>query len=402
MRKTKLLVTLGTLAALTALYLFWPSSEAKVEYQTSPATHGNLFVSVSASGTLEPTNLVEVGSELSGIMESVNVDENDRVTKGQIIAQLDTAKLNDAITKSSAALVAAKANVMQAEATLKQSRASLARLKELQRLSDGRLPAKTDLDTAEAVLARAVADKASAEASVAQAEASLSSDKTNLEKATIRSPINGVVLTREIEPGQTVAASLQAPTLFQIAEDLAQMELQVNVDEADVGQVKEGQSATFTVDAYPNRKYPATITRLSYGSSTTDNVVTYQATLKVDNSDLSLRPGMTATAEINTTNRTNVLLVPNAALRYAPPVASKQPSRGIMSAIMPRFPSSPPRSKPVVNKEDASSKILWQLKNGVPESVSVTIGVSDGKMTEIVSGDLADGAALITGSSAKP
>lgn len=386
--------------ALAAAYTSFSGDSTTVRYRTQDVTRGNLQVTVAASGTLAPTNQVDVGSELSGIISDVLVDENDKVIIGQVLARLDPAKLNDAITRSQATLVAAQASVKQSEATLKEAQATLARQQELHRLSNGRAPSKAEMDTAEATVARADANLASAQASVSQAEAELSSDKTDLEKATITSPINGVVLTRSIEPGQTVAASMTAPVLFTLAEDLAQMELKVNVDEADVGSVKDGQSATFTVDAYGDRKYPASIRRVSYGATTTDNVVSYLATLKVDNTDLSLRPGMTASAEILTMTRENVLLVPNAALRYAPPVTeTQQSSGGIMSAFMPRMPGGMNRRTRAQDGASSNTKTIYVLENGQPVGVSVVAGASNGNLTEVTSSDLSEASKVIVGSS---
>ena len=354
-----------------------------------------MFVTVAASGTLEPTNVVTVGSELSGTASAVLVDINDRVKKGDLLVQLDPSKLNDAITKSQAALEAAQAGVRQAEATVAETKSTLTRLQELDKLSNHRLPAKSDMDSAKAAYDRATANLASAQASVAQAQATLSSDKINLEKANIRSPIDGIVLSRSIDPGQTVAASLSAPTLFEIAEDLAKMELQVDVDEADVGQVKEGQDATFTVDAYPGRTYPAKVTRVSFGATTTDNVVTYQTTLTVDNSDLSLRPGMTASATISTQTRNNVLLVPAAALRFSPPAAqAASSSGGIVSSLMPRMPRQAARQN-----NGTGAPAVWVLENGAPTQHQVTKGASNGTLTEVSGEGLTAGQEVITGSS---
>jgi len=377
-------------------YMLRPSTPAAtVKYVTAVVTQGDLFVTVAASGTLEPTNVVTVGSELSGTASAVLVDINDRVKKGDLLVQLDPSKLNDAITKSQAALEAAQAGVRQAEATVAETKSTLTRLQELDKLSNHRLPAKSDMDSAKAAYERATANLASAQASVAQAQATLSSDKINLEKANIRSPIDGIVLSRSIDPGQTVAASLSAPTLFEIAEDLAKMELQVDVDEADVGQVKEGQDASFTVDAYPGRTYPAKVTRVSFGATTTDNVVTYQTTLTVDNSDLSLRPGMTASATISTQTRNNVLLVPAAALRFAPPAAqAASSSGGIVSSLMPRMPRQAARQN-----NGNSAPAVWVLENGAPTQHQVTKGASNGTLTEVSGEGLTAGQEVITGSS---
>jgi len=235
-----------------------------------------------------------------------------------VLVELDTAKLRDQILRSRASLAAAVAKVAQTAATVTEAQAGLARFEEVQRLSAGKVPSKAELDGSRATLARAVADESSARASVTDAQAALSTDAINLSKAMISAPSDGVVLTRSVDPGNAVAASLQAVTLFTVAEDLKQLRLQVYVDEADVGSVAVDQDASFTVSAYPGRKYPAKVTRVAYGSTITDNVVTYLTYLGVDNSDLSLRPGMTATATIVATQRRDVLLVPNASLRYAP------------------------------------------------------------------------------------
>jgi len=254
------------------------------------------------------------------------------------------------------------------------------------------------MESAEAALTRAEAGLETARASVTQARAALSSAETNLATASIRSPINGVVLARKVEPGQTVAASLQAPVLFTLAEDLAAMELQVNVDEADVGQVREGQEATFSVDAYPGRKYPARISRVSFGSQVSEGVVSYATVLKVSNDDLSLRPGMTATAEIATAKRENALLVPNAALRFSPSAAGakKADSGGILAALLPRPPRTISKRAARSGNAQDGSKQVWVLKDGQPAPVKIKTGLSNGRMTEVLEGELTAGMLVIT------
>lgn len=396
------------IAAGAGGYWAWSLNQQKnaaPSYITEPVTKGNLTLNVTANGTLQPTRSVSIGSELSGTVRRVLVDINDRVKQGQVLVELDTAKLGDQVTRSRAALAVAQAQLAQATATVKENRASLARLEEVARLSGGKVPSATELDTARAGMERAVAAELSARASVDSARASLSTDETNLSKASIRSPINGVVLTRSVDPGNAVAASLQAVTLFTIAEDLSQLQLKVNVDEADVGRVKVGQKASFTVSAFPTRRFPATITTVSYGSTITDNVVTYVTQLDVANADLSLRPGMTATSTITAVERKGVLLVPNTALRFNPAKASTAAAKsggGIMSSMMPRMP--PGRSKSV---SGGATKQVWVLRDGVPEAVTVTPGISDGRMTEITDGALTEGLAVITeqrsnGSAKKP
>lgn len=392
---------LVVIALAGALWLQQRRADALPRYVTEAVTRGDLTVVVTANGVLQPTNQVDIGSELSGTVARVLVDVNDRVKKGQVLVELDTAKLNDQVTQARAALTSAEAAVRQAAATAHEARDNLARLEEVSRLSSGQVPSQSELTAAQAALQRALAEEASALARVAEARAALSSAETNLGKAAIRSPIDGVVLARSVDPGNAVAASLQAVTLFTLAEDLTQMKLEVNVDEADVGQVQEGQPATFTVSAYPNRDYPATVTRVDYGSTTKDNVVTYVTVLAVDNADLSLRPGMTATAQITATERRDVLLVPNAALRFTPadPAAGVEVPKqggGLVSTLMPRPPGLTPKRRTVSDAAGATRQV-WVLRDGQPTAVTVIAGVSDGRLTEVRGEDLQPGMAVITG-----
>ncbi len=394
-RRRELWAALILLLAAAAGYYFWQQNQARSAaptYVTEPAARGNLTLTVTANGTLQPTRSVNIGSELSGTVLRVLVDVNDKVKKGQVLVELDTAKLNDQVLRSKAALASAQAQLAQANATVVESSASLARLEEVAKLSGGKVPSKTELDSARASHDRAVAAGASARANVDSARASLATDETNRSKASIRSPTSGVVLTRTVDPGNAVAASLQAVTLFTVAEDLRQMRLQVNVDEADVGRVKVGQPATFTVSAFPARRFPASITRVAYGSTITDNVVTYQTLLDVKNDDLSLRPGMTATSTITAVERKNVLLVPNTALRFAPQTngAAAKASGNIMSSMMPRMPRAAKKAS------GGTAKQVWVLQGGIPVAVNVTPGISDGRMTEITGGDLTEGTAVVT------
>ena len=382
------LLLLGGVASALAFRNMEPPASA--QYKTQEVERGDLTVTVSATGNLEPTNQVDVGSELSGIIRSVLVQENDRVKVNQILARLDTSKLEAQHAKNKAELASANAKVLQARATTREAENNLARLRQVRKLSGNKVPSAYDIDAAEAALARAQADEQSAAAAVAQARATLKSTETDLDKSVIRSPMNGVVLARSVEPGQTVAASMTAPVLFTLAEDLAQMELNVDVDEADVGQVKEGQEATFVVDAYPDRQFKAQITRVCYGSDTTDGVVTYETLLKLDNKDLSLRPGMTATADIIIKSLKDVVLIPNAALRFTPPVENVEnketPSRSLMDSLLPH----PPRHRSEHREELPSTGLarrIWILKNRQPQALSVQVGASDGAKTQVM-GDL--------------
>lgn len=411
--------TVWLLAALllaAAIGFFWwqgrRAAEAAPRWVTQPVTRGSVAITVTANGTLQPTRSVSIGSELSGTVLRVLVDVNDQVKKGQALVELDPAKLQDAIVSAQATLASSQATVRQSEATLREARANLARLEEVAQLSGGKVPSKAELDTGRATQDRAEADLAAARAAVTQAQATLSTNQTNLAKATIRSPIDGVVLTRSVEPGAAVAASLQAVTLMTIAEDLTGMQLQVNVDEADVGQVQPGQRATFTVAAQAGRAYPATITRVAYGSTTTDNVVTYTTRLDVRNDDLSLRPGMTATATIAATEHTDVLRVPNPALRFQPqgPRPAGGGTAGDSRSLVSRLMPGPPRMPRGSGRGDAAAAAskpggqhtLWVLEDGRPRAIAVTTGLSDGKLTEVTGDGLREGMAVITEQQSEP
>lgn len=396
-RLMKYLIIALAVILIAAAAIIWKTTgkTTATQYKTEQVRRGALTVIVTATGTLQPTNTVSVGSELSGIIKSVEVSYNNRVKVGQILARLDTSKLEAQLTQSKAALESAKAKVLQAQATIEETKAKLSQFQKVSELSNGKIPSQAEMDAAEAAFERAKADAASAAAAVSQAEAILQANETDLSKSIIRSPINGIVLTRSIEPGQTVAASLQAPVLFTLAEDLTQMELHVNVDEADVGKVRKGQKAAFSVSAYPNRTFEAMISEVHYGSSTTSGVVTYETVLKVNNSDLSLRPGMTATADITVKKVENAILAPSSALRFTPPVQEgKKPSAGLVGSLLPRPPS--PSTKPR-NDIDANKKQqrVWTLKDGQLTAIPVTIGSTDGIMTEVIAGDIEIGMLLV-------
>lgn len=382
-----------------AAFRSW-SATGPVQYATRPVTRGDLTVTVSATGALEPMTTVDVGIEVSGTVTSVEVDYNDTVETDQALARLDTSKLDAQLLQSEAALASARAKLELARATVREAEAQMARLEEVQRASGGKLPSKLELEAQEATMERAHADEAAAKAAVAQAEATRDAYRSDLAKSVVRSPINGIVLERAVEPGQTVAASFQSPVLFTLAEDLSQMELQVDVDEADVGMVAAGQSAVFTVDAFPDDSFPATVTKVRYGSETVEGVVTYMAELEVDNTDLRLRPGMTATASITVQERRDALLVPNAALRFSPPQAEAEREEGggdrsLLGSIMPRPPAQEeiPREEPATN---GGAQSVYVLAEGRLSPVTVTRGLTDGQLTEVLEGPLEEGMALVT------
>lgn len=407
----KLLATIALLSVAAAALFWWQRATpaAAPQYKTQSVQRGDLKVTITATGTLAPVKQVQVGSELSGIVKSVEVDYNDRVKVGQILARLDTSKLATQVLQSRASLEAARGKVLQTMATVAETRRNLERLQSVLEISQGRAVSKHDLEAAQAALDRAQADQTSAEASVKQSEAVLKTIEADLAKAVIISPINGVVITRSVEPGQTVAASLQAPILFALAEDLAKMALHVDVDEADVGQVKTGQAATFTVDAYPERSYPARISQVRYGSKTVGGVVTYETLLEVDNSDLSLRPGMTATANITVKEVHDALLAPNAALRFVPPTrsngdnAKKQNGGSVLSRLFPRPQRGAPPRKEVNTRGTKKVQRVWVIQDGNLAPRPVSTGATDEISTEITGGDLQPGQELVVDSAtAKP
>ena len=395
LRRFRAVILAGIVLAIGALgySLLGGGAANGVTYITESATRANLTVTVTATGTVQPTNDVEISSELSGIVRTVFVDYNSAVTEGQALAELDTRKLKSAVDSSSARLQAAKAKVSEAQASVAETRLDFERKARLAKTQAGSI---LDLEVAEAKLKRALAIEESAKADVASASANLALAETDLEKALIRSPITGVVLSRNVEPGQTVASSLQAPILFTIAEDLTKMEVRVDVDEADVGKVRERQKASFAVDAYPDRRFDAEIRELRYGSEVVQGVVTYKAVLTTDNSELLLRPGMTATAEIVVAEVHDVLTVPNAALRFIPPSAEPQDQRSFLQKLVP----GPPRLRKPSGAEQSQGpeRKVWIVRNGAPEARAVTIGATDGKRTEILKGELETGEGVIVDS----
>jgi HlyD family secretion protein len=387
------------------------ADEGKTEYVTEPASLGHISLIVTAAGNLAPINQVVIGSELSGTIDEVYVDTNDTVKKNQELAKLDTSKLNQQTERSRAALLAAKARVSQAKATMEEAKAAFARQQELHQLSEGRTPSRATMETSRATVSRAEADLESADASVAGAEAEVRAFERDLEKAIIRSPVDGVVLSRTVEVGQTVAASFTAPTLFTIAEDLRKMELLVSVTEADIGRVQAGQTATFSVDAWPRRKYTATVKKVAFGSANNQNtgsgsnnnnnngaastgVVTYSTELEVTNEDLSLRPGMTATVDIAIMDKQDILIVPNSALRFDPETAAsigapEKTKRTLVQSLSPgsgrRWRSGTPIPKV---KSTSEGPRVFILQDGEPVEVPVTPGITDGRVTEITGNSL--------------
>jgi HlyD family secretion protein len=388
------------------------SGGGEPKYITEAVTQRSLVLSVTATGNLRPTNQVEVGSEVSGKIDHIYVDVNDRVTQGQVLAQINTDVIEDQITQAQANLNAARAQVAQAQATLDVDRAQLARLENVFRISGGKVPSQVEFDQAKGAVKRDVAGVAAANANVRAVEAQLSSAITNRNRAVIRSPVSGVVLARQVEPGQTVAASFNTPTLFILAEDLSAMQLRVEIDEADVGQVREGQGASFTVDAYPGRRFPARVERVDQASSNTASqasqqataatagsnaVVSYEARLAVANAEGVLRPGMTATATIATGSTGKQLLVPNGALRFQPDAKEK----GEASVLNPEIGLEQNEQRATIGA--GSRQRVWVLEaDGKLKPIDVVTGESDGRLTAVTSKQLRAGMKVVTGKAAAP
>jgi HlyD family secretion protein len=327
-------------------------------------------VIVTATGTLQPTNQVDVGSEVSGFIDRVFVDFNDTVRQGDVIAQLDTDTLEARVASARAALAVAEASQTQAEATAAEALAKAARSRELAARS---IASQQSLETDEAAAQRAVAAVASAKAQVTAARAALQEAETSLGKAVIRAPIDGVIISREVRPGQTVAAAFQTPVLFKLAEDLRHMQLHLDLDESDVGQVKEGMAAEFRVDAYPGKPFAAKILSVRFNPREVNNVVTYETVLSVDNPDLLLRPGMTATADILIEEKADVLLVPNRALRFIPPELADSPQE----------------------QNGGGQPRVFVVREGAAVAVPVETGLTNGEVTEITGGDVAVGTDVV-------
>ncbi len=379
-------------------------------YITQEVVEDSLDLTVTATGTLRPTNQVQVGSEISGRIDDIYVDVNDRVERGQVVARVNTDVIDDQITQGRANLNAAKAQIAQARATLKVDQAQLTRLQTVFEASGGKVPSAIELEQAEAAVERDKATVASAIASARAAEAQLGTALTNRERAVITSPVSGVVLARLVEPGQTVQAAFNAPTLLIVAEDLSAMQLRVEIDEADVGQVDSGQSATFTVDAYPGQRFPASVERVdaastniateatSQGASAAvgASVVSYEARLAVRNPDGLLRPGMTATATIETQNTGKRMLVPNSALRFEPEASSDDEEGGVLN---PEFGLERAEQRATIGI--GSRQQIYVLEDdGSLKAIEVVTGQSDGRVTAVQSDELKPGMRVVTGRTA--
>lgn len=373
----------------SAAYFYMGNDTQTVKYKTVHPERKDLVITVSATGNLQPTNSVDIGIEVSGTISHVYVDYNDVVKKGQILAKLDTTRLQSQVDSAKASLKIVDANIAQSEIGIKDTTRELKRVEDLYKATNGNYPSTKEIDAAKIAYEKSIASHKALLAQRDQATASLKTYEDNLKKAVVVSPMNGVILDKTIDVGQSVVSSMQMPTLFTIAKDLKQMEVILSVDEADVGKVKEGQKVEFSVDAYANKTFHGVIKQVRMNSQIVNNVVTYETVVTVDNSDLLLRPGMTVSADITTKVVKDALIVSNAALRFSPPVTKKTKKQGF---TLFRRPGSG-------DKKDLSmhKKKLWILEAGVIKQEGVKLGDSDGIHTVVLSPNITKQTDVIIG-----
>jgi HlyD family secretion protein len=366
------------------------SAAGPVKFETAKADRGPVTAKVTATGTLSALVTVQVGSQVSGRIAQLFVDFNSQVRKGQVLAKIDPQLFEAAAEQARANDLAAEANLRNAEVQVARARRNLARATSL---AAGKLVAQQDLDNAQSDYDTAVAQLEASRASVEQARAALHQARVNLAYTTITSPIDGIVVSRSVDVGQTVAASLQAPTLFVLAEDLRKMQVDTSVAESDIGKLQPGMEATFTVDAWPGERFKGAVRQIRNAPQTVQNIVTYDAVIDVENPELKLKPGMTANATFVYAHKDDVVRVPNAALRFRPPAellgagrgrggraAAGAPGAGAQAGLRPAAPDQ---------------RVVWLLREGQPAPVRVTTGVSDGSVTE-VAGEVHEGDLLVT------
>lgn len=373
----KIIIILGAVILVAiAVFLVMRSKDTGQKFITENITRGDIKSTVSATGTVNAVTTVQVGTQASGTIKQLFVDYNSPVKKGQLLAQIDPAIFEAQVSQARANLLSARANLEKSQVLLRDTKMTWERNKTLYAKN---FIAKSDLDTSETNYLSAVAQIKVSEAQVQQAQASLDSAAINLKYTKIISPVNGTVISRNIDVGQTVAASFQTPTLFTIAQDLTKMQIDTSVDEADIGKVKSGQKAAFNVDAYPELTFNGKVSVVRNAPITVQNVVTYNAVITMDNKDLKLKPGMTANVSIETESKQNILRVPNAALRFKPATPAAKAG------------NTPNQKGPKGIKGPG----VWILENKKPRNVKIITGISDGNYTEVISGDITEGQQII-------
>jgi HlyD family secretion protein len=382
-KKLFVLVVLAAVLGLGGFYLFTNKGNA-VQFRTERVTRGDLRATVTATGTVSAVTTVLVGTQVSGTVKEIFVDFNSPVKKGQLLAQIDPALPQAKVAQARANLQSAEAGVEKTAAALQDAKRTFERN---QTLFAKNYIARSDLDTSETNVLSAAAQLKVSTAQVEQARASLQQEETNLYYTRILSPVDGTVISRNVDIGQTVAASFQTPTLFSIAQDLTRMQIDTNVDEADIGKVRVGQPVQFTVDAYPDVTFPGKVSEIRNAPTTVQNVVTYDVVVKVGNPERKLKPGMTANVEIIIAKEQGVLKVPNAALRFKW-TAGGAPERGKGGVS-----SGGPQTGKAMSGQPTRG--IWVLEAQKPRRVALTLGISDGSDTAVLSGDLKEGDAVI-------
>ncbi len=378
MKKIAIIIVIIIAIAITVFFLFKGKGN-EPQFRTDKVVKGDIEMSVTATGTVNPVTTVLVGTQVSGTIKNIYVDFNSPVKKGQLISQIDPALFEAQVNQARANLFSAKANLEKADATMVDAKRTMDRNKEL---FSKNLVARSDLDTAETNYETAKASVSAAKSQVAQTEAALSLAETNLFYTKIVSPVDGIVVSRNVDVGQTVAASFQTPTLFSIAQDLTKMQIDTNVAEADIGKVKVGQDVEFTVDAYSDITFKGKVWQVRNAPITVQNVVTYDVVIQVGNPEFKLKPGMTANVSIIISIKKDVLKIPNAALRFKVTDKSK-PAEKSKTGAQQKGPG------------------VWILEQGKPKRIPVSLGISDGNYTELVSGEIKDGQELIVESLTK-
>ena len=373
----KILIALVVIIALSSgAYFIFRSNENDQKYRTEKISKGDIVQSITASGTVNAVTTVLVGTQVSGTIKNILVDFNSQVKKGQLIAQIDTAIFDAQVAQARANVMSAKANVEKAVVALADAKRTLGRQKELFARN---LIARSDVDAAETAYDTAGTQVSAAKAQQSQTEAALHIAETNLRYTSIVSPVNGIVVSRNVDTGQTVAASFQTPTLFNIAQDLTKMQIDSSVAEADIGKIQVGQPVEFTVDAYPDSPFQGKVSEIRNAPINVQNVVTYDVVVKVENPELKLKPGMTANVSIIVSSKKDVLRISNTALRFRPPSEKRD-----------------------VTAKKVKGNGVWVLENNKPKRIAITTGISDGTYTELLSGEIREGQEIIVESLAKP
>jgi HlyD family secretion protein len=397
------LLVIASLVVAGAGYGFWRWGNGPKEspYVTVPVKRGDVTQVVSSTGTLQAVVTVQVGSQVSGTIEKLFADFNTKVKSGQVVAQLNQDKFKAAADQARANLLAAQSNLAKTRVSLADTHRTLERSRELRKRD---IMAQSEFDAAQTAYDAAVAQLEVNKAQAAQAQAALNQASVDLNNTVIRSPVDGIVISRNVDVGQTVAASLQAPTLFTIANDLAKMEVHTNVDEADVGNVSEGQEVTFTVDAFPARRFTGRVHQVRNAPTVVQNVVTYDAVVRIDNKELLLKPGMTANVQFLVNRKEGVLTIPNMALRFKPPDQKDEAQELLRRDQRRAAPTVGARRTSRVGGGGSGSArrggrrvTLYVLSAGEATPVEIQVGITDGSKTEVREGELKENDLVIIG-----